>query len=278
MHATQSTSSTVHPLQHIRFTSALSVCSALILGACASDAPSGLRSLASAPGSASHSSAQLGIGPAPVRLGTAGTFAILSKTGITDVYASAVKGDVGTSPITGAALLLSCGEVTGRIFVVDAAGPACAINDATTLTAAVLDMETAYLDAEGRVSPDFTELGAGEIGGLTLRPGLYKWGTSLLISNDVTLAGGPNDVWIFQVAGTLDEANAARVTLTGGALAKNIFWQVAGAVTIGTTAHFEGVVLAKTLVAANTGASVNGRFLAQTAVTLQMNSITQPTP
>ena len=83
-------------------------------------------------------------------------------------------------------------------------------------------------------------------------------------------------MWIFQVAGTLDQANATRVTLAGGALAKNIFWQVAGAVTIGTTAHFEGVVLAKTLVAVNTGASVNGRLLAQTAVTLQMNAVTQP--
>lgn len=216
-------------------------------------------------------------GPAPVNLRSAGTFAILSKTGITDVYASAITGDVGTSPITGAALLLSCGEVTGKVYVVDAAGPLpCAINDATTLTAAVLDMETAYLDAEGRVSPDFTELGAGEIGGLTLTPGLYKWGTDVLISTDVTLSGGPNDVWIFQVAGTLDQAAAKRVTLAGGAQAKNIFWQVAGAVTIGTTAHMEGVVLGKTLVAVNTGASANSRLLAQTAVTLQMNAITQP--
>ncbi|MFD2271693.1 ice-binding family protein [Undibacterium arcticum] len=93
--------------------------------------------------------------------------------------------------------------------------------------------------------PDFTELGAGEIGGLTLAPGLYKWGTDLLISTDVTLSGGPNDVWIFQVAGQLNQANATRVTLAGGALAKNIFWQVADNVSIGTTAHFEGVVLAK---------------------------------
>ena len=278
MYATPVTKSPLHTLHHIRFTSALSVCSVLILAACATDAPSGLHSPASASGSASRSSAQLGIGPAPVRLGTAGTFAILSKTGITDVYASAVKGDVGTSPITGAALLLSCGEVTGRVFVVDAAGPPCAINDATTLTAAVGDMQTAYLDAEGRVSPNFTELGAGEIGGLTLTPGLYKWGTDLLITNDVTLSGGQNDVWIFQVAGVLNEGNAARITLAGGAQAKNIFWQVAGSVTIGTTAHFEGIVLGKTLVAVNTGASVNGRLLAQTAVTLQMNSITQPAP
>ena len=251
---------------------------AALLAACGSEPVAPTSAISSATASARLNSAQLGIGPAPVSLGSAGTFTILSKTGITDVYASDVNGDVGTSPITGAALLLSCGEVTGRIFVVDAAGPPCAINDATTLTASVLDMETAYLDAAGRVSPDFTELGAGEIGGLTLSPGLYKWGTSLLITNDVTLSGGPNDVWIFQVAGTLNEGNAARVTLTGGALPKNIFWQVAGAVTIGTTAHFEGVVLAKTMVAVNTGASVNGRLLAQTAVTLQMNAITQPAP
>jgi hypothetical protein len=211
-----------------------------------------------------------------VALRTAGNFVILSKTGITDVYASAVTGNVGTSPITGAALLLSCAEVTGKIFVVDPAGPYCAVHDATRLTAAVLDMQTAYLDAAGRVSPNFNNLGAGQIGGLTLVPGLYKWGTGLLISTNVTLSGGPNDVWIFQVAGTLSQASATRVRLTGGAQAKNIFWQVAGAVTIGTGAHFEGVVLAKTLVAAKTRASVNGRLLAQTAVTLEMNAVTQP--
>ena len=222
-------------------------------------------------------SARLAVAQAPVNLRSAGAFTILSKTGITDVYASAIVGDVGTSPITGAALLLTCTEVTGKIVVVDAAGPLpCATNDATTLTAAVLDMEAAYLDAAGRTSPDFTELGAGEIGGLTLAPGLYKWGTGVLISTDVTLSGGPDDVWIFQVAGTMNQANGTRVTLAGGALPKNIFWQVADSVTIGTTAHFEGVVLGKTLVAVNTGASANSRLLAQTAVTLQMNAITQP--
>ena len=225
----------------------------------------------------SMATGRTGKGPAAVNLRTAGTFVILSKSGITDVYASAITGNVGTSPITGAALLLTCGEVKGEIYVVDAAGPLpCAVNDATTLTAAVGDMEAAYLDASGRTSPDFTELGAGEIGGLTLAPGLYKWGTGLLISTDVTLSGGPTDVWILQVAGTLNQANATRVTLTGGALAKNIFWQVGDTVTIGTTAHFEGVVLGKTLVAVNTGASANSRLLAQTAVTLQMNAVTQP--
>ncbi len=217
--------------------------------------------------------------PWPVDLGSAGTFAILSQSGITDVPSSAIVGNVGTSPITGAALLLTCTEVTGRVFTVDAAGPSpCYVTDATGLTSAVLDMGFAYDDAAGRVSPDFTELGAGEIGGLTLAPGLYKWSSALLISTDVTLSGGPDDIWIFQVAGTLNQASATRVTLAGGALSKNIFWAVAGAVTLGTTAHFEGVVLAKTMIAVNTGASVNGRLLAQTAVTLQMNAVTEPAP
>jgi hypothetical protein len=221
--------------------------------------------------------ADAGSGPKPVSLGTAQTFAVLSQSGITDVYRSAIVGDVGTSPITGAALLLTCGEVSGKVYTVDAAGPLpCAINDATFLTSAVGDMGFAYDDAAGRLSPDFTELGAGEIGGLTLAPGLYKWSTGLLITTDVTLTGGPNDIWIFQVAGTMNQANATRVTLAGGALAKNIFWQVAGAVTLGTNAHFEGVVLGKTMIAVNTGTSVNGRLYAQTAVTLQMNTITEP--
>ena len=219
-------------------------------------------------------------GQVPVNLGTAGTFAILTQTGITDVYASTINGDVGTSPITGTALGLTCGEVqTGTVYTVDATGPLpCRVTDPTVLTAAVGDMGIAYTDAAGRTLPNSIELGAGQIGGLTLAPGLYKWSTGLLISTDVTLSGGPDDVWIFQIAGTLNQANATRVNLVGGAVPKNIFWQSAGAVTIGTTAHFEGIILAKTLVAVNTGASANSRLLAQTAVTLQQNSITQPAP
>ena len=224
-----------------------------------------------------NANAATGIGPMPVDLGQAETFAILSQSGITDVYRSAIVGDVGTSPITGAALLLTCGEVSGSVYTVDAAGPLpCAVTDATFLTSAVGDMGFAYDDAAGRLSPNFTELGAGEIGGLTLAPGLYKWATGLMITTDVTLSGGPDDVWIFQVAGTLNQANSTRVTLANGAQAKNIFWQVAGATTLGTNSHFEGVILDKTMIAVNTGASVNGRLLAQTAVTLQMNAITEP--
>jgi hypothetical protein len=217
---------------------------------------------------------------APIKLGSAGTFALLSKTGITNVYASVINGDVGASPITGAAIGLTCGEIaSGILYTVNAAGPLpCSVTAATLLTSAVSDMQTAYTDAAGRVNPDFTELGSGEIGGKTLRPGLYKWGTDVKISTNVTLSGSSTDVFIFQIAGGIKQASATRVILTGGVQAKNIFWQAADVVTIGTTAHFEGVLLAKTMVAVKTGASVNGRLLAQTAVTLQKNKVTQPAP
>ncbi|MDJ0348175.1 ice-binding family protein [Cryobacterium sp. PH29-G1] len=213
---------------------------------------------------------------APVDLGVAGTFAILSQTGVTDVPTSAVTGNVGVSPTSGAATLLTCPEVTGTIYSVDAAGPACKVTDATLLTTAVGDMRTAYTDAAGRTNPDFINLGAGEIGGLTLKPGLYKWSTDVSISNDVKLVGGPNDVFIFQISGDITEAAAKNVTLAGGVQAKNVFWQTAGSVSVGTTAHFEGSVLSKTLIALKTGASINGRLLAQTAVTLQSNTVTEP--
>jgi len=216
-------------------------------------------------------------GQAPVDLGWAGSFAILSKSGITDVPTSAITGNVGTSPITGAAITgLDCAEVTGTIYTVNAAGPACRVVYPDFLTAAVSDMETAYTDAAGRTSPDATELGAGNIDGMTIAPGLYKWGTPVLIPQVVTLAGGPNDVWIFQIAQGLTVGNGAIVTLSGGAQAKNIFWQVAGITTLGTTADFKGIVLCQTLIAMNTGAVLSGRALAQTAVTLQMNAVTQP--
>jgi hypothetical protein len=215
-------------------------------------------------------------GLAVVNLGVAGNFVILSKTGITDVYKSAITGDIGTSPITGAAMVISCPEVTGTIFSVDAAGPACKVTNATMLTSAIGDLQTAYTDAAGRINPDFLNLGAGNIGGKTLTPGLYKWTSALTIPTDIAISGGPNDVWIFQVAGTLNMASAVNITLVGGAQAKNIFWQAAGAVTLGTTSHFEGNILGQTGINLQTGASINGRMLAQTAVTLQMNTVTQP--
>jgi len=214
---------------------------------------------------------------AGVNLGVAGDFAILSKTGVTDVYKSAITGDVGSSPITGAAVLVRCSEVVGTIYTVDAAGPLpCSVTNATRLGTAILDMQAAYTDAAGRVNPDFLNLGAGNIGGKTLTPGLYKWSTSLIIPSDVTISGSPTDVWIFQIAGTFKMSSAVRITLEGGAQAKNIYWVVAGAVTFGTTSHFEGTILGQTGINLQTGATLNGRMLAQTAVTLQMNTIVMP--
>jgi hypothetical protein len=216
-------------------------------------------------------------GPAVVNLRSAADFVILSKSGITNVPTSKITGNIGTSPITGAAITgLSCAEVTGIVYTVNAAGPACRVINPTKLTTAVLDMQTAYTDAAGRTLPNFTELGAGNIDGMTLKPGLYKWGTGVTIPKHVTLSGGANDVWIFQIGQTLKVGNAAIVTLTGGAQAKNVFWQVAGQVTIGTTAQFKGVILCKTAIAMKTGATLIGRALAQTAVTLQSNIITHP--
>ena len=209
-------------------------------------------------------------------LGIAGEFAILSKTGITSVYKSTITGDIGTSPITGAAMVVSCGEVTGNVYSVDAAGPACKITSATRLGIAVLDMQAAYTDLAGRVNPDFLNLGAGSIGGKTLTAGLYKWSGNLIIPTDVTISGTPTDVFIFQVSGTLIQSSAVQITLAGGVQAKNIYWQTSGAVTLGTTSHFEGIILSQTGINMKTGATMNGRMLAQTAVTLQMNAVTQP--
>jgi hypothetical protein len=138
-------------------------------------------------------------------------------------------------------------------------------------------MGKAYTNAAGRLLPDYTELYAGDLTGKTLIPGLYKWGTGVLVSaGGVTISGSSTDVWIFQIAQNLALANGAMVTLSGGAQASNIFWQVAGKVTLGTTAAMKGIILCQTEVAMGTGATLSGRALAQTAVTLEANAITGP--
>ena len=220
------------------------------------------------------------IGLSPSTLGAAGNFAILTKAGITDVPTSAITGDIGTSPITGASIGVTCAEVTGKVYSVDAAGPSCRLTDATLLTTAVANMQTAYTDIAGRAAGVGANLniGGGTVAGLTLAPGTYTWGSNVTITTDLTLNGGANDVWIFQITGTLDLATGKKILLTGGALAKNIFWQVADVVTLGAGSHFEGIVLAQKNIAMLTGASINGRLFAQTAVALQSNTVTQPAP
>jgi len=224
-------------------------------------------------------------GRLPVDLGLAGTYAILAKSGISTTGSTLITGDIGVSPIdstaiTGFGLTLDASNqfatsslLVGKAYAADYTEPTPA-----NLTTAVSNMETAYTDAAGRTLPDATELGAGEIGGMTIAPGLYKWATGVLITTDVTLNGGSEDVWIFQIAEDLTVASGKSVILSGGAQAKNIFWQVAGGVgvEIGTTAHMEGIILAQNAIIMNTGASWNGRALAQKAVTLDANTITEP--
>jgi hypothetical protein len=227
-------------------------------------------------GLSGHVSLKPSRGPAPVNLRSAGSFVILTKSGVTNVPTSAITGDVGASPITGAAIGLECAEVTGTIYTVDAAGPACRIEDPVKLTTAIGDMQLAYNDAAERTLPDYTERGAGDISGMTLTPGLYKWSSSVGITTGVTLTGGSEDVWIFQIAADLSVETGAIVTLAGGAQAKNIYWQVAGQATLKTSAQFKGIILCQTLIAMQTGAKLNGRAMAQTAVTLEQNTVTQP--
>ena len=222
-------------------------------------------------------------GPAPVGLGAAGDYAILAKTAISTVPASTVTGDIAVSPaaasyLTGFSLVADATNVfsTSTQVVGQAFAANYAVPTPSSLTTAVANMESAYTDAAGRATPDHLELASGAIGGATLPPGLYKWTSTVTIADDVTITGGANDVWIFQTTGDLTASANKRVVLSGGAQAKNVFWQVAGKVVLGAGAHFEGVLLCKTEVVLQTGATMNGRVLAQTQVALQQAIVTQP--
>jgi hypothetical protein len=218
----------------------------------------------------------------PVKLGTAANFAILSKSGISTVPPSNVTGDIGVSPIAATAItgfsliadatnvFATARQVTGHVYAANYAPPT-----PSHMTTAVGDMERAFTDAAGRAA-GVTELGAGNIGGMTLAAGVYKWSTGVVIPTDVVLNGKATDVWIFQIAQGLTISSAKRVTLTGGARPENVFWQVSGQVVLGTTAHLEGIVLSKTAIVLATGASVKGRLLAQTAVTLDSSTVVAP--
>ena len=219
-----------------------------------------------------------------VNLRSAGNYVILAESGISTVPPAVITGNLGISPmaatfVTGFSLIADATnvfststQVTGKVYAADYAAPT-----PSNLTTAIGDMGLAFADAAGR-PPDVTELGSGSIGGMTLAPGVYKWGTAVLIPADLTLNGSPTAVWILQIAQNLTVSNAVAVHLTGGALAKNVFWQVAGSVDFGTTSHFEGIVLCQTMINLRTGASITGRLMAQTAVTLDTSTVTQPAP
>jgi len=215
-----------------------------------------------------------------VYLGSAGNFSILAKTGISTTGATHVNGNMAVSPIastaiTGFSLIQKAPTysksalVTGNIFAASYAAPTPA-----HLTTAIGAMQNAYANAAGRLNPTKTNLGSGSIGGLTIKPGLYKWTSNVSIPANVTLSGSSTGIWIFQVAGTLNVASGQKVLLAGGALNKNIFWQVAGVTTMGTGSVLHGVVLDKTGIILKTGAKLYGKALAQTAVTLDASLVT----
>ncbi len=225
------------------------------------------------------------VGPGAVNLGSAADFEILTKSGISTTGVTSITGDIGVSPaaaasITGFGLIMDANNqsshtpiVIGKVYAADYAAPTPA-----KMTTAVSDMETAYTTANGLTVPaPVVELGAGNISGMNLAPGLYKWSTGLLITGSgVTLTGSADDTWVFQIAQNLTVDNSVIITLAGGAQAKNIFWVVAGQATLGTMVNFSGNILSKTLISLNDGAIITGRLLAQTAVTLIGSTVIKP--
>ena len=212
----------------------------------------------------------------------AGNYAIFAKSGISSIANSAaITGNIGIGPvaasyITGFSLIAdstnvfsTSAQVTGKVYAANYTPPTPG-----NLTTAVSNMEAAYSDTAGR-APNYTELYSGDISGKTLTSGVYKWSTDVLINSDVTLHGGASDVFIFEIAGGITQATDTHIILDG-VQAKNIFWQSAQTVAIGTSAHFEGIILGMTDITLGNKASINGRLLAQTAVTLDQNTVVAP--
>jgi hypothetical protein len=235
------------------------------------------------PASGADSAVTISAAQIPVNLRTAGSYTILSKAGVTTTGTTKITGNMAVSPIastamTGFGLILDpsgqfskSARVTGKIYAANYAVPT-----PSKLTTAILDMQTAYNDAAARKYPNFLNLGSGNIGGKILRPGLYRWSSGVTVPSNVTISGSSTAVWVFQIAGTLNMSSGKQMLLSGGALRKNIFWQVAGHSTLGTTSIFQGILLGKTGISMKTGARFNGRALAQTAVTLDANVVNLP--
>lgn len=200
-----------------------------------------------------------------VPLGTAGSFAVLAGTGITNTGPTTVNGDIGTSPtpaITGAASL----TVTGTTHAADGVA-----------LQAQTDLVTAYNNAAGQgpTSPIVADLG-----GQTLSPGVYNSGSTIGLTGALTLdaGGNPNAVFVFQAGSGLTTASASQVNLTNGAQSCNVFWQIGSSAALGTGSSFRGTIIALTSITVATGATIDGRVLARNGtVTLDTNTITRST-
>ena len=200
---------------------------------------------------------------ATVAMGGASTLAILAGSAISSTGATNITGNMGLSPGS------SVGGFPPGILI-----GTQHINDAIA-TQAKLDLTAAYNDAAGRTATDIVTL-SGNIGGLTLTPGLYKSTSSLAISSgDLTFdaKGNANAVFIIQIASTLTTTSGRKVILSGGASASNIFWQVGSSATFGTTSVFKGTVMAMQSITFDTGASLNGRGLARTGAVVMAGNV-----
>ena len=229
--------------------------------------------------------AKAAVGPTAINLGLAGNYTILTKTGITSTGTTSIQGDIGVSPIVAAAITgfnldYTTGNpsaisnlVTGKVYAADYGAPT-----PVNLTTAISNMETAYTTGMAVTTPSpTTEIHSGALAGKTLTPGLYKWSTNVSISGGtLTLDGGANDTWIMQISQDMIVGDNAKINLTGGAQAKNVFWVIAGKATLGSASTTQGIILSKTMVGMTAGATVKGRLLAQTAVTMIANTITAP--
>lgn len=228
-------------------------------------------------------------GAACVPLGTAGNYTILAMSGVTTTGTSAITGHVASassaSNTTGFSETLDASntfatsaQVTGRMYASDYAAPTPAELTQATAT----DATAAFASADGKANSGagFVDVGtAGNITGLTLVPGVYEWttGVSVDAGGTVTLAGTATDVWVFKISGDITMNPGATVTLTG-ALPQNVFWRTSGVAALNTTANLKGIVLSGSSVTMASGATVNGRLIASSAVTLIANTVTRPAP
>jgi len=220
-------------------------------------------------------------GPAPVDVGSAAPFAILAASAVTSTGGGIINGDVGLSPTTGAAITgLLTNQVHGTVYAVDAGGPAGSVAAPALLAAAKVDLSVAYEDAAARTNPVTVWPAGGELGGMTLGPGLYTFtSTAYITGADVTLTGDVDDVWIFQVGSALTLGSGIQVVLAGRAQPRNIFWQVGSSATLGTSSSFKGTLLADQSITMDTGSVVEGRALARVAaVTFNGQRIGLPQP
>jgi hypothetical protein len=217
-------------------------------------------------------------GPAPLNLRGAGNFVVLAETAITTVLPSAINGNVGLGPASAANMGLACTQVTGTFYTVDSSvSHPCQTVDPDLLFDVVGNGHAAWHEARDARPADYTDLGGGNIGGMTLPPATYRWRTGVQIPANVTLSGGPNDVWIFIVETNLIVGPGVDILVEGGARSQNVYWvTLVNAVEIGANAYFRGVILAETFIDMKTGASIEGRLMAAQGINLDGNTVIQP--